>query len=233
MKLELCNWGLLEYSETLARMTELQQRRINDLAPDSLVVVEHPAVITVGRLGGTFYVSMEELKRRGVEVFNVGRAGEATVYNPGQVVIYPVIHLKKNKLSPRHLVEDMVMAFVEVCRHFNVPAYADLGGRVGVWVQDRKLAAIGMQITEGVTIHGISLNVNNELDLFSCINACGQGRPATNLARESDQAVSLRKARFLCVETLQAFIARRMLGNSKQGKSHLQISLPNPPRLNY
>lgn len=234
MKLQIYDWGLLDYHQALERMTRLQKQRINNQISDSLILVEHPPTITLGRKGGTFYVPMEKLKAQGVQVVNVGRAGEATAHNPGQVVIYPIIHLKQAKLSPRYLVEDIVNAFVEATRAFDVDSYADLEERVGVWVGKRKLAAIGMQITEGVTMHGIALNINNDIDLFSCIDACGQGRSATSMSKELwGRKLPIDDVRALCVKKIEEYFLRRQESHDYQEQPHLPQGISKTDRLNY
>lgn len=225
----LYEWGLTCYVQALEKMDWLRDKRINNQIEDSLIIVEHPPTITIGRNGGTFYVPMEELHQRGVGVYNVGRAGEATAHNPGQVVIYPIIHLKANHLSPRHLVEDLVLAISDTACQLGVPAIPDLEDRVGVWVNGRKLAAIGMQISQGVTSHGIAFNVNNDISLFNCIDACGQGRYATSMQLETGQPFNYGQVQKLCVQHIIRRLKARMRNQLYQEK--IRYPLPEEQAL--
>ena len=197
-------------------MSRLQQMRIADKIEDSLILLEHPPTITLGKQGGDILVSDRVLAEHGLKVFQTRRAGKATLHSPGQAIIYPVINIKNARLSVRGLVADLIYAVVDTARIFGVDAYADLGDLVGAWVGGRKLAAIGLQINEGVCMHGLMMNVNNDVSLFDTINGCGLARPTTSLSLELGAKLPLNEVQMLCAANIEKRINARLQGQASQ-----------------
>ncbi|MBN1770798.1 MAG: lipoyl(octanoyl) transferase LipB [Deltaproteobacteria bacterium] len=184
--------GLVPYRRGL----ELQEQAARGLrerpqAHEMLFVLQHPPVITLGRHAGREDVLVDDatLVRRGIDVVRTERGGQATVHAPGQVVVYPILHLLRRRLGPARLVELLEAAMIDTCRTFGVAA-ARLPPHPGVWVAARdgrparKLGAIGLRISSGVSMHGIALNVNNDLSLYSAIVPCGLQELGTTSLRE-------------------------------------------------
>ena len=166
--------GIIDYSEALKIQRELVNKRKADEIPDSILVVEHPPVFTIGRGGSRKNLLVEEeyLSKQGIAVMNVDRGGDITFHSPGQLVIYPILDLKKRtKDLHKYLrdLEEVVIGFLNVYdvigRRFD--------GATGIWVQDRKIASIGIAAKDWVTYHGLSVNINNDTRFFSMINPCG------------------------------------------------------------
>jgi len=161
----LIDLGRKEYGETLELQRELVQRRAKGEMPDALVLVEHENVITLGRK-----TTPANFKPQDIPVFQVERGGDATYHGPGQLVGYPIVLLTDHDVR-RH-VRNMEEAIMRT-----VGAYGIRGERVdghpGVWVGGRKLASIGVAVTEWVTFHGFALNVNTDLSYFELIRPCG------------------------------------------------------------
>ena len=172
MALEILDWGRLGYNEAFQRQRDLVEERINGSAPDRLVLVEHPPVITLGRSGSLADLCVSEavLHQSGVEFYAADRGGQATFHGPGQLVAYPIIKLVEKDLHRylQNLLE--VVAAVIRCCGFK-PVFKQ--GRPGVWVGSQKIASVGIAVKKWVTYHGIALNVNNNLDGFSWIVPCG------------------------------------------------------------
>lgn len=164
------NLGLLEYETAWQLQREIQAGVIAGLTPNTLLLLEHPPVFTAGR-------RTSELDRPtdGTPVINVDRGGKITWHGPGQIVGYPIVKLK-NGNDVVGFVREIENALIEVCKEFGVNAerYCE---RTGVWIRDakgdRKLAAIGIRVAKGVTMHGFALNVNPDLSWFTRIIPCG------------------------------------------------------------
>lgn len=191
--LQVRRLGLVPYRKAL----ELQEQAARALrerpqAPEVLFVLQHPPVITLGRHAGREDVVLDDatLARRGIELVRTERGGKATVHAPGQVVVYPILHLSRRRLGPARLVEILEAAMIDTCRTFGVAA-SRLPPHPGVWVAARegrparKIGAIGLRISSGISTHGIALNGNNDLSLYDAIVPCGlTGFGTTSLRAE-------------------------------------------------
>ncbi|MFV0437200.1 MAG: lipoyl(octanoyl) transferase LipB [Desulfopila sp.] len=194
MRASLCSLGLVDYQAAYRLQTELvARRRWQGPGSDIVLVVEHPAVYTLGRRGGREFlrVSEEFLGKRDIPVVPIERGGVITYHGPGQLVVYPIIHLKQAGIS--------VAEYVALLEELMIRLAADVGVRAGrddrnhgVWVADNKLGSIGIAIRHGVSFHGLALNVNLDLEPFGWINPCGlTGVSMTSLAVEAGRDVTL------------------------------------------
>ncbi|MDE1858273.1 MAG: lipoyl(octanoyl) transferase LipB [Thaumarchaeota archaeon] len=161
----LIDLGTMQYGEALEIQRDLAAKRAKGEVPDSLVLVEHPHVITLGRK-----TTPSNFKPQDIPVFEVERGGDATYHGPGQLVGYPVVLLGDHDIH-RH-VRNLEEAIIRT-----VGEYGILGERVaghpGIWVGGKKLASIGVAVTDWVTYHGFALNVNTDLSYFELIRPCG------------------------------------------------------------
>jgi lipoyl(octanoyl) transferase len=175
--------GRVDYGRAL----ELQQQAAADRKlgriPDQLLLLEHPHVITLGRNGRmeNLLASGEILERSGIGFYPTDRGGDVTYHGPGQLVGYPIVDLREWKRD--------VGAYVRAIEQCIIDTLADYGiaaGRIpkltGVWVDDRKIAAIGVHLSRWVTSHGFALNVNTDLSYFQYIIPCGLTKPVTSMA---------------------------------------------------
>lgn len=154
---------------------------------DRFLVVEHKPVYTLGRHAEPGNVLWDERARSryGIELYKIDRGGDVTYHGPGQIVGYPIINLRDRKLGVRQYVQSLEAALVEVCKQYGVEAET-VSGLPGVWVEDRKIAAIGIRCSRGVTSHGFAFNVQPEMRHFAGILPCGlAGKGVTSLAAES------------------------------------------------
>ena len=182
----LISLGRVEYGRALELQHELWRLRVEDAIPDTLVLLEHEPVITLGRSAkaSNLLVSEAEFARRGVALHRIERGGDVTFHGPGQLVGYPLFRLEAGIAGVRRFVERIEAALVA--------ALADLGveaglrpGHIGVWCEDRKIASIGIAVKRRVTFHGFALNVSVDLDWFRIINSCGMpGVVMTSVSRE-------------------------------------------------
>jgi len=183
--------GRVPYRAAWARQRSLVASRDADEAPDTLLLVEHEPVLTLGRhaAGEHVVASSAELERRGIEVIRVERGGEVTYHGPGQLVAYPIVRLRDRGILLRPFVRALESAMADVAATYGVEA-ASRPGYPGVWVEaagprPRKLGALGLRLERGITYHGIALNVTTRLAEFQLIDPCGMaGLDVTSIARE-------------------------------------------------
>ena len=191
--MQILDLGRRGFGEVEALQVELRGRILGgDPSAETLLLVEHDAVVTLGRRGDTggLLVPPEQLRAAGVALHTASRGGEATYHGPGQLVAYPVMTLRRGVVAH---VEALARAAIRSAAQVGVEARFERA-RPGVWVEDRKLASIGVHVHRRVTIHGIALNVDDEaLVGFTRIVPCGmRGVTMTSLEREVGRRVDVR-----------------------------------------
>lgn len=162
-----------------------KQNRIDNV----LLLLEHPPVITLGRNADetNIVAPREFLASKGVEVFEINRGGDVTVHGPGQLVGYPIFDLRSfpEKIGVVEYVRRIEEALIRTCIHYQIESQR-IPGMTGVWtMSERKIAAIGVHISRGVSSHGFALNVTTNLDYFKLIVPCGLTKPVTSIEVES------------------------------------------------
>ena len=172
--LDVRDLGVMPYGEALELQRRLAEDRIAQRIPDTLLLVEHPAVITLGR--GTKQTSLpidpEALRARGIDVFEIERGGDVTYHGPGQLVGYPIIDLQQHKPDLHWYLRQLEQVLIDALGTFGIPAERN-AGYTGVWTRGRKIASIGIHVRQWVTWHGFALNVTTDLSPFSLIVPCG------------------------------------------------------------
>jgi lipoyl(octanoyl) transferase len=175
--------GRVDYASALQLQQQLARDRKQGLIPDQLLLLEHPHVITMGRNGHAenLLASGDILARAGIAFYPTDRGGDVTYHGPGQLVGYPILDLRDWKRD--------VSAYVRAVEETIIATLAEYGiaaGRIpkltGVWVGERKIAAIGVHLSRWVTSHGFALNVSTDLSYFQYIVPCGLTRPVTSMA---------------------------------------------------
>jgi lipoyl(octanoyl) transferase len=174
---------------------ELQERLVADRQagriPDTLLLLEHDPVFTLGRNARREHVLFPEaeLRARGFQVFEIGRGGDVTYHGPGQIVGYPILDLSPDRCDVHRYVRDLEEVLVRTCADYGVAA-GRVAGMTGAWVGEAKIAAIGVRIARWVTSHGFAFNVGGDLAPFGLIVPCGlRGRAVTSLERVLGHAV--------------------------------------------
>jgi len=180
--LEVVQAGLVPYAEALEWQRALAQARIDGpLENDLLLLLEHPAVVTLGRISDVGHL----LRRDGIEVFETERGGDVTFHGPGQLVGYPIIDLSRHKPDLHWYLRTLEQALIEALTGLGIPAERN-AGYTGVWTRGRKIASIGIHVKQWVTWHGFALNVTTNLTEFERIVPCGiPGVEMTSVARET------------------------------------------------
>jgi len=187
---QVCRLGLVSFPDVMLYEHTLLRLHHERKAGDTLLILEHPPTVTLGKFGDAknVLVSQEELAHRGIAYFSSDRGGDATFNCPGQLVIHPIINVRQ--IGPRNYIDCMQEMAIDVCRSYGVPA----GGsseHPGVWVSDKQIAAIGLRMRQSISTHGLSLNVNPDLAAFNVINLCGiEGCEATSIEAELEHTIS-------------------------------------------
>jgi len=187
--LQIQDLGLIDYQSAWQLQKQIQQDVIESRLKNTLLLLEHPSVYTAGR--------RTELKDRPIDdtpVIDVDRGGKITWHGPGQIVGYPILRLK-NATDVVGFVRELESALIEVCEYFGIKAerYCE---RSGVWIRDssgdRKIAAIGLRVAKGVTMHGFALNVNPKLSAYEKIIPCGiAGAQVTSFEKELSRTIQI------------------------------------------
>lgn len=187
--------GRLAYGAAWALQKALLEARQGAAVPDTVLFVEHPPVITLGRAAHASNVLAAPglLAARGIEVFQIERGGDVTYHGPGQLVGYPILDLCAFDEDVVRYVRTLEGALIAALAKWQIDA-GRLTGFPGVWAGGAKIAAIGVAVKRKVTMHGFALNVDPDLGPFDLINPCGLGRPVTSMARVLGRPVSLDEA---------------------------------------
>jgi lipoyl(octanoyl) transferase len=181
--LKVCRLGRVEYGAALALQKETERAVQSGEQPDTLLLMEHPHTITVGR-GAThagIVCPQEILDVCGVRVFETNRGGKLTYHGPGQLVGYPVLNLSPHRQDVSRYVRELEEALIRTLADFRLESFR-IKGLTGVHTTEGKVAAIGVHIARWVTTHGFALNVNPDLSFFDLIVAC-EGEPVTSMQR--------------------------------------------------
>jgi lipoyl(octanoyl) transferase len=181
-----CRLGTVDYAEALRLQKELQAKRIADEIGDTVLLLEHPPVLTMGRSAKERHVlaAPEVLETRGISVHEIGRGGDVTYHGPGQLVAYPIIDLKPDRCDVRKYMWSLEETMIRTCADFGLSA-TRVEGLNGAWIGGRKVGAVGVRISRWVTMHGFALNANSDLTHFDLIVPCGiQGKAVTSLSAE-------------------------------------------------
>ncbi|WAM35628.1 lipoyl(octanoyl) transferase LipB [Caldicellulosiruptor acetigenus] len=193
MCINVCYLGEVEYQEALIIQESIWSLRVEKKIGDTLLLLEHPPVITIGRRGSkkNILVSEEFLEKLGVKVFEVSRGGDVTYHGPGQLVGYPIFDLALTDRDIKKFVYLLEEVFIRLLKdQFGIEAQRDEDKYTGVWVENSKIVAIGIAVKKWVTMHGFAFNVNTNLEHFSWIVPCGlKDRGVTSLERLIEKTI--------------------------------------------
>ena len=189
--------GSIDYGSALRLQEHLVELRKQDRIGNVLLLLEHPPVITLGRNAnnGNIVAPREFLAGKGVEVFEINRGGDVTFHGPGQLVGYPIFDLRSfpDKIGVIEFVRRIEEALIRTCIHYEIETQR-IKGLTGVWTtSERKIAAIGVHISRGVSSHGFALNVTTDLDYFKLIVPCGLTKPVTSIEFETGKHPSMQE----------------------------------------
>ena len=184
--------GLMDYKKAWDLQHQLWSKRVEEALPDLLLFLEHPHVITLGRRGNRSHllVSPEVLEEMEIPVYHVERGGDVTYHGPGQMVIYPILDLKNYGYHLIRYISQLEEVILCVLKDFGIVGRRDPLNR-GVWVDEEKIASVGVAIKRWVSFHGFSLNFETDLKYFELINPCGlEGKKMITMAKILGQRIS-------------------------------------------
>ena len=187
--IESMRLGTLNYQKAWDLQKSIHIDVANSFRKNSLLLLEHPPVYTAGRR-----TLLEERPTDGSEVIDVDRGGKITFHGPGQLVGYPIVRLRESE-NVVGFVREIEKSLIEVCNEFGIPGerYCE---RSGVWIRDkagdRKIAAIGIRVAKGVTMHGFAININPDLSFYDRLVPCGiKDASVTSMAKELNRQISV------------------------------------------
>ena len=201
----LYDLGIVPYARALALQRVLHAQRVAGAIPDTLLLLEHPPVITLGKAFHPEHLryAREFYAQQGVELHPTDRGGDVTCHNPGQLVGYPIFDVSQHGRDLHKFLRDIEQAIIDALHAFGVEAHRE-SGYTGVWVGNAKIAAIGIKVTKWVSMHGFALNVNNDLRLFQTIVPCGiADRPVTSLQQVLGRAVPMEQVKHQVAQGLE------------------------------
>jgi lipoate-protein ligase B len=172
--LSIIDLGFSDYLITLGKQRELWQKRMVDQIPDTLMLVEHEPVFTIGKHGNltNLLIPQEVLKLKKIHIHRIERGGDITFHGPGQLVGYPIFKLSQPVIGIKNFVYQIEEILCRVLDKFGISA-ATNHPKIGVWVNDEKIASIGIAVKNRVSFHGFALNVFTDMSYFNYINPCG------------------------------------------------------------
>ena len=191
--LSVLDCGLIEYREALRLQHELHEQRCRGEIPNTVLIAEHPCVITLGTYedGNKLLASREQLQQKRIEVVRSRRGGGATAHNPGQLVFYPILNLKQLGLGVGEYIRELEGIGAELLKQLGL-ACQRRKGFPGLWIVGKKIACIGVRISKCVSYHGMAINIQNDLDIFDFILPCGlEGVEMTSVWRQSNRNYSM------------------------------------------
>jgi len=185
--LRVVDCGVANYCEVLQKQHELHEKRRRGETPNTVLIVEHPPVITLGarQSANKLLVSREELAARQIDVVDIRRGGGATAHNPGQLVFYPILHLQELGLGIIDYIRELEAIGIELIHRLSIDTRRR-AGFPGLWVGTKKIASIGVRVSKGVTYHGMAINIQNDLSIFDLLVPCGlNGVQMTSVLKET------------------------------------------------
>lgn len=221
--------GRMEYRTAWALQRGLAEARRDGLIPDTLLLLEHPPTFTLGRRGTPAHILLDAagLRRRGVAVVAIDRGGDITFHGPGQLVVYPVLHLARWGSDIVRYVRLLEEVGIRTAAAFGVDA-ARQPGKAGVWVGDDKLAAVGVRVSRWVTTHGLAINVSPDLSYFADIVPCGlSDRGVTSLERLLGAAPALSAVRAVLTRVFAEVFGLDLV--AQPAEAVRDSALPPPP----
>lgn len=191
--LRICDCGIANYRRILEFQRQLWQQRYEGKIPNTVLIVEHEPVITLGarKNANVLFESIEDLTSKQIDVVEVRRGGGTTAHNPGQLVFYPIMNLQQIGLGINEYIRELETIGIELLWSLGVRSQR-LNRLPGVWIGLKKIASIGVRVSKAVTYHGMAINIQNDLDIFDFFVPCGLERvEITSVIKETGKRQSM------------------------------------------
>ena len=202
-----CNLNLIDYKEAWDLQKEIFSKRVEGKIEDILFLLEHPNTYTFGKTANKQNLKSSEnfLNENHISVYDIDRGGDITYHGPGQIVGYPIIDLNNWYKDTHKYLRALEEIIIKTCAEYNLfcernPKYT------GVWIDDKKIAAIGIKVSRWITMHGFAFNVNTDLNLFNGIIPCGiQDKAVTSLRQELDREIDIQEVKDKLLNNFKEF----------------------------
>jgi len=194
--------GLIDYKKAWDLQKEIFNKRLQNEVNDTLLLLEHPHTYTLGKVAAkeNLLYNDDQLKQQGVSVYEIDRGGDITYHGPGQIVGYPIISLSQWNEDTHKYLRGLEEVLMLTCSEYGLKTERN-SKFTGVWLEDRKIAAIGIKVSRWITMHGFAFNVNTDLSYFNGIIPCGIiGKKVTSLSRELGKNIDLNEVKLVIVE---------------------------------
>jgi lipoate-protein ligase B len=191
--LRIIDCGLADYHQVLQLQHQLQEKRHLNEIQNTILMVEHPPVITLGarQSANKLLINKEELSQKNIDVVDIRRGGGTTAHNPGQLVFYPILNLQEFDLGISEYIRELESIGIELLEQSSVRAERRKG-YPGLWIDAKKIASIGVRVSKFITYHGMAININNDLSIFDFLIPCGlDGVEMTSVKKQTGKPCSM------------------------------------------
>ncbi len=204
--LNISDLGFIDYQEAWELQKEIFNKRLNNEIPDTLLLLEHPNTYTLGKTAdkNNLIASDLFLKENGFSIYDIDRGGDITYHGPGQLVGYPILNLRDWKEDTHLYLRALEEVIIKTCADYGLET-GRKDGLTGVWIEDRKICAMGIKVSRWITMHGFAFNVNTDLSLFNGIIPCGiRDKEVTSLQKEINKTISMNEVKERIIENFMA-----------------------------
>jgi lipoate-protein ligase B len=204
--------SIRDYKEVWDLQKALHQKRVDLTIADTLLLVEHDHVLTMGKSGKreNLLIPQHLLEEKGVAYYEIERGGDITYHGPGQLVGYPIMNVKQGLAGIRPYIERLQIVLIRTLHDFGIEGMVR-DKMIGVWTESGKICSIGIAVKQWVSFHGFALNVNTDLSYFNMINPCGMSQTAmTSMQRELKNEVSFEEVKRSVIEHFGIVFDRTM-----------------------
>jgi len=204
---DYCDLGFIDYKEAWDLQKEIFTKRVHNETGDTFFLLEHPHTYTLGKVAEkeNLISNDEQLKELGIKVYEIDRGGDITYHGPGQIVGYPIIKLSDWKEDTHEYLRGLEEVIMNVSSDYGLKTERN-SKYTGVWIDNRKIAAIGIKVSRWVTMHGFAFNINTDLNYFGGIIPCGiRDKDVTSLQRELGNEVNIDEVKIKLVKEFEKF----------------------------
>lgn len=204
-KFDYCDLGFIDYKEAWDLQKEIFNKRLLNEVEDTLFLLEHPHTYTLGKVAEkeNLISNEEQLKELGISVYDIDRGGDITYHGPGQIVGYPIIKLSDWKEDTHEYLRGLEEIIINVCLSYGLKPERN-PKHTGVWIENRKIAAIGIKVSRWITMHGFAFNVNTDLNYFGGIIPCGiRDKEVTSLKKELGRELNIDEVKLKLVNEFE------------------------------
>jgi lipoate-protein ligase B len=199
--------GFIDYKEAWDLQKSIFNKRLSGEIPDTFFMLEHPHTYTLGKVAEkeNLISNDDQLKELGISVYEIDRGGDITYHGPGQIVGYPIINLKDWKEDTHEYLRGLEEIIIQTCSHYGISSERN-SKYTGVWIGNRKIAAIGIKVSRWITMHGFAFNVNTDLNYFGGIIPCGiKDKDVTSLQRELNKQLDIQEVKEVLLQNFKKY----------------------------